>query len=64
MLEATIPSNGITIQAANVGVFENMVDCFKARDSFASAVFKMPPGGYYPPNTQAVCIRLVPTTGT
>ena len=53
----TGPVNDIQIMASNVGYFNSFEDCFAARESFSSAVFGMP-SGYYPPNTQAVCIPL------
>jgi len=45
------------VNAQNMGFFTTNVDCFKARESLSSALFEMP-SGYYPPNTQAVCIPL------
>lgn len=46
------------IMASNLGYFQSFEECFMARESFSAAVFGMPEG-YYPPNTQAVCIPLV-----
>ena len=52
----------MTIRASNLGFFNSFQDCFAARESFSASVFGMPEG-YYPPNTQAVCIPLVVNKG-
>lgn len=48
----------MTIRASNLGFFESFSECFTARESFTATVFGMPEG-YFPPNTQAVCIPIV-----
>ena len=60
LLNASLTTGNIEIKASTLGVFDNISECFAARESFASAVFGMPEG-YYPPNTQAVCIPVIPT---
>lgn len=52
----------MTIRASNLGFFNSFSECFAARESFTATVFGMPEG-YYPPNTQAVCIPLVVNEG-
>jgi hypothetical protein len=47
----------LNVNAQNMGFFKSNVDCFKARESLSVALFEFP-SGYYPPNTQAVCIPL------
>ena len=53
----TPTKEALVTNAKNMGYFNDHIDCFTARESLASAVFEMP-SGYYPPNTQAVCIPL------
>lgn len=55
MLQGSIDDPQII--ASNLGYFSTYQECFSARESFSAAVFGMPEG-YYPPNSQAVCIRL------
>ena len=50
--------DNVQIKASNLGYFNTFQECFAARESFSAAVFGMPEG-YYPPNSQAVCIPLV-----
>ena len=47
----------IEIKASHLGTFDTFAECFAARESFTSAVFGMREG-WYPPNSQGVCIRL------
>ena len=51
------PVDDIQIMASNLGTFDSFQECFAARESFTATVFGMREG-YYPPNSQAVCIRL------
>lgn len=53
----TGPVDDVQIMASNLGYFQTFQECFAARESFSAAVFGMSEG-YYPPNSQAVCIRL------
>ena len=57
------PVDNFQIPASNLGYFKTFQECFAARESFSAAVFGMPEG-YYPPNSQAVCIPLVMEQGT
>lgn len=57
------PVDNFQIRASNLGYFKTFQECFAARESFSAAVFGMPEG-YYPPNSQAVCIPLVMEQGT
>ena len=59
MLLTLQPDGNIQIAASRLGTFDNFVSCFEARDSFTEAMFGMPKG-FYPPNTQAVCIPVIP----
>ena len=59
----TGPTDSFEIKASNLGVFNTFQECFAARESFSTAVFGLP-SGYYPPNSQAVCIQLAFKQGT
>lgn len=52
-------SGEVKIAASSIGMFENMSECFAARESLSTALFGTP-AGYFPPNVQAVCIPVVP----
>lgn len=54
--------DNIQIKASDLGHFNTFQECFAARESFSAAVFGMPEG-FYPPNSQAVCIPLVMREG-
>ena len=63
LIQLSATTGNIEIKASNVGIFEDMITCFQARETFPSAVFGTAPG-YYPPNTQGICIPAIPVNDT
>lgn len=52
-------NSGYYAEAVMADEFDNMVDCFKARELLlAKVVGDNTQSPYFPPNTQAICIRV------